>query len=540
MNVLDRAISWFAPSRGLQRARARYAMRIYDGAQPGRRAQAWRTRATAANTEIANAIRPLRDRARELVRNTPHASRALDIITSHAVGTGLVPVSHTGSDGTDKRVIDLWNEWQEEADVEGMMSFAGMQGLAVRSMIESGEVVLRFVDTDRDMKSGVPLQLQLLEGDFIDQWREGIYAISGTGLTPDTKRSRLGVGLGDYDRRTGLWLFGYHPGEMTYYNVKQQILSSFVPLDQLCHVYRILRPGQVRGVPWFAPVLTTTRDLADYLDAVTVKARVEACFTAFVLNSDEFDKVLTTDTASSANADFPVTTLEPGMIQELKAGQDIKFAQPSGTSQIEPMLLFNLMAIAAGVGCTYDQLTGDLRMANYSSLRAGKLDFRKLIEQVQEHCIIPMMCKRVWDRFISRAILANKLQDRSGGYPVSWVTPAWEAINPRFDLDAEMLAVRAGRMSPQNFIGSWGYDWRTVINEWAEFSAYCKERGVVLDLDPSVTSQGGSFQSQPTAPAAGTPGAPPGKPGATKPNGKAPDQLFDADGNAIDTSGTVQ
>ena len=162
--------------------------------------------------------------------------------------------------------------------------------------------------------------------------------------------------------------------------------SKFVEASELVHMFRVLRPGQVRGVPWFAPVLTTAREMADFIDAANVKARVEACFAGFIMNDDSTAPLLDASgpntglnpTTDISNPSAMVTSLEPGMLKELRAGQDIKFAQPSTNTSIEPLLLHNLQAIAAGIGCTYDQITGDLRRANYSSLRAGKLDFWRL------------------------------------------------------------------------------------------------------------------------------------------------------------------
>src|SRR5262249_36956297 len=142
-----------------------------------------------------------------------------------------------------------------------------------------------------------------------------------------------------------------------------------------------------------------------------------------------------------------------------------------------------LQTMAVAIGCTYDQLTGDLRQANYSSLRAGKLEFRRQTEQFQFLTIIPQMLHPVWDRFIDRAILAGALRQRTEGNPVTWVTPTWEAIKPKFDNEAEENSVRAGRISPQEFIAQYGNDWRKVVDDWAEFNKYCDDKGVVLDID---------------------------------------------------------
>jgi lambda family phage portal protein len=544
MNWLDGIIGYFSPRRGLSRARARNAIRIYEGAEAGRRASSWRARGSSANTELQLAIGPLRDRVRDLVRNTPYAPRMLDVLAAGIVGDGIRPVPNTGSDRLNDRVEALWNEWQQQADVQGLMSFYSMQVLAIRSMIESGEVVLRFIDRKAsEVESEVPLQLQLLESDFIDAAREGIY-------TEGTReiRSRLGVGLGDFDRRIGLWLFAFHPGEMTGWTdpIIGRYTSRFVEDDQLIHLFVQARPGQVRGASWFAPMITTARDFADFMDAVTVKARVEACFSAFVTQADELENVFSDNTADyggQPGADPLITTLEPGTMKLLKPGQDIKFAQPTSTSQVEQVAMFDLMAMAAPLGVTYDQLSGDLRGANYSSLRAGKLEFRSRVEQIQQLVVIPRLCERVWKRFISRAIIAGALKERQAGYPADWVTPAFPSVNPKFDQDAEEHSVRAGRMTPQEYYASWGCNWRKQLRDIKEFYAYADELNVALDIDVRNYTRAGSAQPVPKAP---------GAPGAAAPKGAAlngsggssagdssgaepqPVMLVDQNGDAID------
>ena len=525
MNVFDSAIAFFSPERALRRARARMALRIYDGATSGRRGTSFRGRQTSANVELSSALGPLRERARDLTRNSPWAKRMIDVICAHSVGTGLRPVPYTGSDRLDERVMALWEEWQAQADAEGRLSFYAQQAVALRGVIESGEIVGRFVDRKLNGgKPSVPFKLQLLEADFIDSSRDGVTAQSGAPI--GTQRSRLGVGLGENDELTGLWLFPVHPGEVTTANVHLQMaLSKFYAKESVLHLFRPERPGQVRGCPWFASVLLTARDFSDFMDSVLMKARIEACFSAFIENPEDFEPVISAD----ASGNFPptasgadTTMLEPGMIKELRAGQKINFAQPSTTSQIEPVFMFSLMGLAAGLGCTYDQATGDLRGANYSSLRAGKIDFRALIEQIQELFLIPSLCQPVWERFIARATLAGQLRERKDGYPCNWITPAWQSINPRFDEDAEIKSVRAGRVTPQEFIASYGSDWRKNLKDWESFQKECEKRGLKFDILVSEVTRTGAVQKDPTATAGGG--------GGHAGNG----QFTDSEGNPID------
>lgn len=510
MNALDRAIGWVAPRAALSRARARHALRIYEGASVGRRASSFKALNTSANAEIQGALRPLRSRARDLARNTPYAARMLDIITSHVVGTGITPIPDTGEDVLDRRLENLWDDWERQADVTGRMGFYGMQALSVRGMVESGESVIRFIDRPLDDPRRVPLQLQLLEGDFIDQWRDGIYGNDGQAAAEGLEHTRLGVGLGEYDRRVGLWLNPNHPGEINTSAMRPGV-SAFVPQDELIHLFKELRPGQVRGVSWFAPILMTSRELADFLDAVNVKARVEACFSGFVTNNDDagvdvFDPSRPGLAGrDGANPDAQLTSLEPGMLKELRSGQDIKFAAPTGTTQVEPILLFNLQAMAAGVGCTYDQVSGDLRGANFSSLRAGKVEFRRLTEQLQNHVVIPQVCDRTWDRFVSRAVLAGLLPARAEPYRAQWMTPAWEPINPNDDIEADIKAARTGRISPQEYVASFGNNWRKVQDMTAAFYKRADHLGLAYDIDARRTDQSGKLQAVDGAGAGGDP-----------------------------------
>lgn len=559
MNVVDRIVSFFSPQRGFKRAKYRQAIRLYDGAQVGRRANSWRGLGSSANVEISQGMKPLRNRARELVRNTPHAPRLLDILINNIIGEGITPQPNTGNDKLDDKVSMLWEDWQSDCDVEGLETFYGMQVLGLRSIIESGEGLIRFVDRElKEMPDGakVPLQLQLLEGDYIDETRDGFVSRSRP-ENGDPERSRLGVGLGEYDKRLGLWLWPNHPGEQTY-NPKLLQNSKFVPDNELLHLFMRLRPGQVRGVTWFTAMLQTARDLADFMDAVNVKARAEACFVGFIEQLDELESVMepgamTADMRSLDNPDAMVSTLEPGMVKLLKPGQKITFGQPTGTTQAESVMMFSLMAMAASIGATYDQLSGDLRGANYSSLRAGKLEFKRMCSRFQQTFFIPRCCNRVWKRFISRAILAGVINERKGGYPVEWTVPAWESVNPKLDLAAEELSVRAGRMTPQEYYAQWGSNWRKNIRDIKKFNDYCDEHNVEVDLDPRKFTRVGIKQSvQPgqAAPgAAGPAGASPGgaagdaaAPGAAvaSPASTAPANLqitlVDADGNPVDLS----
>lgn len=476
MSRILRALAYLSPSAAVSRAAALDALRAYEGAARGRRATSFGSSSTSANAELTRGLRPLRDRSRDLVRNTSTGARVLDILSGHVVGTGIQVTWNTGSDAADRLLKEAWEEWSRSADIEGVLDFAGLQNLAIRSMFEGGEAVLQMVTRRMNQGRRVPLALKLYEGDFIDETRDG--------PTPDGGRARLGVGLGEFDARTGLWINSSHPGEGSILFGR----STFVPRRELVHLYRPLRAGQVRGVPIFAPVMMSARDLADLQDALVVKARVEACQAVIVTKPEG------TGTIAGAKQDDG-TTLEkvrPGSFLYLNPGETATAFNPANGGGHDQVVIQTLMSIAAGTMVTYDQLTGDLRQANYSSLRAGKIEFRRLVEQVQWLNVVPMMLDPIVSRWLELARLAISGIPERAAY--TCVTPAVEPIDPKKDLEADILAVRAGRLTPQEFISSWGRDWREVVEDTAAFLDAIDAKGLVLDIDPRKVSAAGIMQ----------------------------------------------
>jgi lambda family phage portal protein len=483
MNVVDHAVGFFFPHLGVRRAHYREVLRSYDAAAIGRRRSSFSARGGSANMALGRALATLRDRARNEVRNTPHGHAIVDVMVRHVVGTGITPIWRTGSDRLDNVVSGLWEEQVQRSDIEGENHFYGQQELAVRSMVEGGETISRYIEIPLTEDRRTPCRLQLLEGDHIDTSRDGTF---------EGRRVRLGVALGKWAKREGYYLFPEHPGDLY-----ATAASRFVSRSETRLLYRPMRIGQVRGITWLAPLLMPAKDLHDLLRNTITKTAVEAAFSGFVTNTADTASPLPFTINSAGEREM---LPEPGMLVELRPGQDIKFAQPTTSTQFDPIAVHTLQAMAIGAGLTYDQVTGDLRRANYSSLRAGKIEHRRLVEMVQFNTVIPRFCEPFAERFIDRCIMAGTLRPRADGYPHDWVPPANEPIDPKKDLEADISAVRAGRMSPQEFISQWGRDWRKVVNDTAAFFAVVDAKKLALEID-ARRPRNGAAAAAPAEPA---------------------------------------
>lgn len=485
MNAIDRVVAYFAPAAGLRRAAARVSLdqvRAYDGAMFGRRTDGWRATNASANVETKAALSTLRARSRDLTRNTWWGQRIKTVTVSHAIGTGILPKPNTGNKALDKRVKQAWRKWARHCDREGQLNFDGLLALATGCIVESGEVLAHMIPVPPGSveRGVVPLELQLLEPDHLDASRDRVMMSGKDGDLPVVVDQGV-----EYDRsgkRRAYWVHPVHPGAR---GLVMPTASKRIDARDMLHVYKKERIGQGRGVPWLACTMLTGRDFADLQEAVVVKARIESCLAAFIkTNSTARTLAQATQSKDSAGNPRRIENFSPGMIAYLEQGEEVQTVAPSSSMQFEGVLRQTLLALAAGAGLTYDQLTGDLTHANFSSLKAGKIEFRRIIEQFQYLTLVAMLLEPLWDRWVEMAIDAGILPPRAGGYPVEWIMPANEPIDPIKEMQADILAVRSGRMTWAQFVLAWGIDPDTQLDEIEAWFKEIDKRGIVLDTDP--------------------------------------------------------
>ena len=492
---LDRTIGFFSPAREAARVGARLRterlVRSYDGAASGRRSDGWRTPTTSADSEIGVSLARLRARCRDLTRNNPHAKRAVTVWATNLVGEGIVPRAKTGNPDLDKRVNDLFAEFVETCDASGQLDFYGLQALAVRGMIDGGETLIRRRWRRAADDLPVPMQLQLLEGDFLDL--DKVVAL------PNGRKVIQGVEFDAIGQRSAYWLFKDHPGD-GWANLSMGTASEPVPASEIIHLY-LKERTQTRGIPWGHAVVTRLRDLDDYEDAEIVRKKAEACVVAFVIgaNPEEVDdtqaigEMKITDQAT----DRKIEAFEPGMIARVTGGTDVKFNNPGGSGGFPEYRKASLYTIAAGYDLPYTLLSGDLSDNNFTSSRVGLVEFRRLAAQRQQHCIIKMACQPLWQWFIEAAQFAGKLPMRP--IPCEWQPPAFESVNPKDDADADMVNVRMGKVTMPELIAKTGRNPDDVLAEQAEWKKKVDAAGLVFDSDPSKVARAGTEQPSITA-----------------------------------------
>ncbi|TXL70110.1 phage portal protein [Vineibacter terrae] len=476
--LLDRAIGWLSPRAGAERMYWRSAIaatRGYQAAKVGRRTAGWTATGGSANAEIGAGAQTMRNRFRAMVRDNPWAAVAVAKRTAATVGTGIVPRAATDDKATRQRYADEWSWFVENSDPEGRLDFYGQQNLAARTVFEAGEALIRFLPRPSSWNLRVPLQLQVLEPDWLDS--------SKTQRLEDGGAIIQGVQYDRAGRRTGYWLFDEHPGETVPISVRGRFQSRFVPASEVLHIFKSLRPHQARGVGMFAPVAMRLHDLDDFSDAERVRKKLAACFAAFVKRPPQVASPLSTPTTDPKGR--RIEKLSPGLIQYLNQGEEVTFGTPPSADGYIDYMRMELHAVAAGCGMTYEGLTGDLSQVNYSSLRSGKLDFWDLLDEDQWLMMIPQGCRPVWRRVDN--LLTAMGERRQAGMLAIWAPPKRRLVDPQKEIAAERDAIRSGLKTLRMAIAETGEDADELFEEMSETNTLLDKLGIVLDSDPRRT-----------------------------------------------------
>ena len=141
--------------------------RSYTAAGHGRRAVSWRAPGTGLTSGLTGDLGTLINRSRAALRNDPWASAGISKLVANIVGTGIKPKSEAVDDSFRKELQQLFLDWTDESDADGVLGFYGQQSLAARAMLEAGECFVRLRPRRPEDGLSVPLQVQILEAEFV-------------------------------------------------------------------------------------------------------------------------------------------------------------------------------------------------------------------------------------------------------------------------------------------------------------------------------------------------------------------------------------
>lgn len=429
--------------RAIERAEARMSA-AWEAADRDRiRGDRWMVSRLSATSAMEEDLKALWERSESLLRNDPYASAAINGRVDNVVGSGMTfhsrirPSGDVISDSeaaalNTKRDQVFWLWAQKD-------QFYAKQRVFERSRATYGEGLAIMSDIDMADGRPIPLTWQVINPQRLETPPKHI----------TNNRVRLGIQFGDaaYTGIEGYWIRNADVGDT--HNLTEEF--TFYPKERVIHSFEQLTPGQIRGVPWLAPVMAKLKDLKDFSEAKLISEQVTACTTTFIRCEDPLGRAAGAATGTSSSGQR-LQELEPGRIEYINENDTVQHVDPNrpgGT--YAPFVEHHLMGVAAGLRYSYALLSKDFRSASFANGRLEMADARKTFECWQwsliSDCLMPLI-ERATKEMAMLGLLKPWVSAADYiAFPNTFNAhqikpPRWRmAVNPKQENDADVVEV---------------------------------------------------------------------------------------------------
>lgn len=516
LNLVDRFVNYFSPVSAVNRLKARSVLALHNAYNAGSKSRPalrnWNPVSGDANNDAMYDLDTMRSRSRDLARNAPLGCAAVNTVVTNVIGTGLSMQANPDAKFLGmtedelnewKRIAEFeWNLWccSVDCDASRTMDFYGLQSLALRSTLESGDVIAL---TPSIKRRGRPysLTIQMIEADRLmnrDRLRNTDTMIDG--VTIDANGAPVKYTIAK--RHPG----GYMP-----------IANEWVDVDafgengrrNVLHLFDRRRPGQVRGVPYLAPVVEHLKQLARYSEAELQAAVISAALAVFVrMDADAFQTLFDNsgqsnyiDGATKWDGSINTDIDGPGKVINLLPGEDIvspDLGRPN--DKYDPFFLSMLKQIGPALEIPFEVLIKHFS-SSYSASRAALLDFWRFV-RVRRDFMATYFCEPVKDLFFEEAVSLGRIKApgffsdpaiRHAYTRVSWVGDSQGSIDPEKEVRAQRERINLGVSTrKKESIAYDGGDWEENIAQLAKEKQMIDESGLTQDSsnqEPSLPPQ---------------------------------------------------
>jgi lambda family phage portal protein len=520
--VLDRVIGYVAPQMALRRLGARVrmeaALRLFGGGSyKGARhdtpnTKEWHPQLDGPNSSTLPDLDTLRADCADLERNAPIATGVVNTNVTSTVGTGLLPYARVDREflklsdeqadqweSDAERIFDWWASSQgRPCDLARRLDFYSMQGLALRSALGRGDIfaIRRQVDRPGDLLS---TRVQLIEAD----------RVSNPNFALDTTRFMGGIEFDENGVAMRCHVRSMHPGEIFGFLAKDAF--TWVPEPfygaetkqlRVLHVMDVLRVGQVRGVPYLAPVIEALKGLDRYSEAELTAAVLQSFFTVFIKTetgddgfSDEGEES-TVDASRATDTTARDVRLGIGKVVALAQNEDITMADPKRpNSAFDPFVQAILRQVGVALEVPYELLIKHFA-SSYSASRAAIIEAWRSTMRRRDW-LSRSFCQPCWEWVIEEAIARGLLSApgflenplvRQAYCRAEWIGPAMGALDPESEVNAAESRVRLGISTLQAETAALtGRDWREVERQRAKEQKMRVHDGLDVDITPTET-----------------------------------------------------
>lgn len=436
--------------------------------------------------------------SRYMCANDAFASKYLELTRVYICGDDgitLNPVvqnkTGTRNEKVAKAIHVEWKRWGEEASLNGKMTWAEMEGQAIKAIARDGEVFYRMV-----------------VGKTINEYAYALQQIDPILIDPEYNMSlpngNIIVAGIEFDKRGRVK--AYHVWNRALDSSTSSIIRkrSRIKADEMVHIFDDSTGSSVRGIPWTVPALDQLIRLREWQDDYAAGMKL-AARTRLVLHNEVGDEELLDDieddivgtdgSSRSVNiADTDFVNTSQSQIIEVDAGKKLEALNlqlpTSGVSESAKLIL---QRIAAGLLVSYTTLTADGSKSSFSSVRHDSIIERD-IWRYRQRWFISKFHKVVFKSWLDKAILTGHVTLPAGipqeSVGSEWLPRGFSQIDAVKDGKAYIQGIESGLYSRSQVAAMMGSDFNEIVNQIAADNELLESLGIDLsskkDVEPEI------------------------------------------------------
>lgn len=424
-----------AAKRGRGSLRARY-----DAAQDtdeNRKHWAWADNYSASAANSIEVRRKLRSRSRyECIEANSFAKGMALTLANDTISTGP-SLQITGDRFVGAFIEREWRRWARAVGLANKLRTARL------TKVVDGECFI-LKTTNRRLRTPVQLDIKLVEAD----------QISTPGFVDGLPNQIDGIVFDKWGQPETYHMLKGHPGDIWAFGAWEK---EDIDVRDMIHLFRVDRPGQVRGVPEFTPALPLFAFLRRMTLAVIAASETAASHAAVLETSaDAFD-----DEDGAADLDpFEGVEIDRNMMVSVPRGwkmNQFKPEQPTTTYEMFRNAILN--EIARCVHMPRNKALADSSSYNYSS---GRLDHQTYYESiyVEQSQWAMECCDRIFEWWLDEALMLSNyipVGGLAGPYLEQAVEHEWRwnpprQVDPGKEINAAIDAIDAGLLTEEQYL----------------------------------------------------------------------------------------
>lgn len=462
------------------------------------------------NEDITRNNDSLRQRSRILYMSSSVATAAINTNRTKIIGCGLAlnaaidrmtlgltPEAAKDWQRKTEAEFRIWAGKKQNCDAIGMNTFDGLQQLALKSWLLSGDVFPVLKHYPRTPLNPYSLRIHLVEADRVRTPPDFATALFGpSGIVPENHpgsghKVYDGVEVDELGQVVAYYISSSYPheystGKDTYTRV--EVYGRKTGLPNILHVMDSERPDQYRGVPYLAQVIEPLLQLRRYTESELMAALVQSFFTAWVEtdtdpsqipfnevgdgieNGDGNEESLSED----QDDDESEYQLGPGVVTHLKPGEKVQFGNPNiPTSSFDAFIKTFCKQIGAALELPYDVLIKEFN-SSYSASRGALLEAWEAFK-MRRAWFVAAFCQPIYEVWLAEAVALGRIKApgffddpliRAAWCGANWIGPVQGQLDPLKEAKAANVLIDRGIKTHGQVTREMGSgDWETNIEQ---------------------------------------------------------------------------